>query len=443
MFLKLRNVFFVLIAMFFCMNLAHGDIKNTKKNKNHLFKFQSVSKKKNLKDKKLSSRLHRQGQPPSREFKMAWKNSNNKILPIEMPVEILRSPFDCDIAFSDMEVENRIMSSSFGNKMYQHLQIIFDNVKDMYLDVISDLDCDVNLALDYILPYFDVDINFVECFEDLEKMFLMHDSISRNDTELTESIVLNMKSTWIKNMALEGIFEKFLIKNQILDATRIYSMMDYDLDDEDDLSIFSEVTDQLIIALLRNNEFRKAEELVLNLNVPEEFYRDYDLKLIVKYYSRIGDVQNAKRVIEMMDSSYIKTDAKLYIVDFFAREKKIADFQKYVLASDDEDFKLRANFILNIYQNNFEEALKNIPCDYEESLFNIAEIFVSSNRIPEAEYLINCFGDDWDMEDLEVFFVNAYLKNGNADEAKRVRDEIEDPINKIMASKLITAYLKG
>ncbi|NGX32515.1 MAG: hypothetical protein K1060chlam4_00563, partial [Candidatus Anoxychlamydiales bacterium] len=213
--------------------------------------------------------------------------------------------------------------------------------------------------------------------------------------------------------------------------------------DEDDLYEFSEITDQLVVALLKNNEFKKAEELVLNLNIQDEFYRDYDLKLIVKYYSRIGDIQNAKRVIEMLSSNYVRTDAKLYIVDYFAREKKIGDFQKYVLASDDEEFKLAANFILNIYQNNFEEALKNIPCDYEDALFNIAEIFVSLNRIPEAEYLINYFGDDWDIEDFEVFFVNAYLKNGNADEAKRVRAEMEDPINKFVASKLIAAYLKG
>ncbi|NGX48679.1 MAG: hypothetical protein K940chlam5_00269 [Candidatus Anoxychlamydiales bacterium] len=440
---KLRVIFFVLITMFFSMNLAHGDIENTKKNKNHLFKFQSFSKKKNLKDKKVSTRLHRQGQPPSREFKMAWKNSNNKIVPVEMPIEILRPPLDCDRVFVEMEIENRIMNSAFGNRMYEHLQNIFDNVKDMYLDAMSDLDCDVNLTLDYFLSNFDVDINFVECFEDFEKIFLMQKEILRNDIESAESTALNMKSTWVKNMALEGLFDGYLIKNQIKDATRIYSMMDYDLDDEDDIYEFSEITDQLIIALLKNNEFKKAEELVLNLNIQDEFYRDYDLKLIVKHYSRIGDIQNAKRVIEMISSSYIKTEAQLYIVDYFAREKKIQDFQKYVLASNDEEFKLAANFILNIYQNNFEEALKNIPYDYEDSLFNIAEIFVSLNRIAEAEYLINYFGDDWDIEDFEVFFVNAYLKNGNADEAKRVRDEMEDPINKFVATKLITAYLKG
>lgn len=441
MFTKFKNIFFVLITMFFCMSHAHADLDNTKKNKKNFFKISKLSKKKNVKNKKLSPRLHRGGEPPKRQFKSALKNSNYKILPVETPVEICRPPLDCDTAFTDMEVENKIMSSDFGSKMYQHLQNIFDNVKDMYLDTMSDLDCDVNLTLDHFLPYSDNEVDLLGGFEDFEKIFLMQNAISRNDNKSAENIVADMKSLWVKNMALEGLFEAYLIKNQILDAQRIYSMMDFDLDDEDDEDDFSEITDKLIIGYLRNNEFKKAENLALSIS--DEFYRDYDLKLIVKYYSRIGDIENAMRIIEMISQDYNRREAKLFIVDYYAREKKIQDFQKFVFSSDDEEFKSGANFILNIYQNNFDVALKNMPYDYESALYNIAEILVSLNRIEEAEFLINYFGDDWDIEDMQLFFVNAYLKNGNSDEAKRVRDEMEDPIEKIIASKLIIVYIKG
>ncbi|NGX34328.1 MAG: hypothetical protein K1060chlam1_00680 [Candidatus Anoxychlamydiales bacterium] len=434
MFLKLKNVFFVLITMLFCMNVAHADSENTKRNKNHLFKFQKVSKKKKSKNKELFSQTNR-------KFKTSLKNSNNKILPIEEAIEISQVSLDCDSTFSDLEIESSILRSNYGFKMMQNLKNLFENIKNIYLDTVSDLDCDVNVCLDDFFPYLDTEVNISEVFEDFEKIFLMHDYINREDMLSAENIAADIKTAFIRNMTLEGIFNAYLINNQIQNAKRIYSMMDFDLDDEDGLDELSEITDKLIIALMRNGDLQEAEKIAFNM--PDEDYREYDLKLIVKHLSRRGDIDNAKRIIEKISQDYNKKAAQLYIVEYFAREKKIVDFQKFVISSDDEEFKKSANFILNIYQNDFDLAETNMPYDYEAILENIAEVLVSSNRIKEAEYLINYFGDEYDREEFELFFVNAYLKSGQIDEAKRVRNEIEDPFDKIIASRLIAAFTRG
>ncbi len=429
MFTKLRNVFFVLVTTLFCINLAYANVDNTKKRKMHIFKFQRAKNNK-IKDKKSYPKDNKKFSVNEKKFKAALKNSNFEVLPYD-DEGLKDSPsLDCDIDLTYMEIQNKVLISDFGFKMLNHLKTILFDLKNMYSDFVSGLDCDIKLN------YADSDV--LTILQDVETLL----TISPDFANDLESIMNDVKSIYVKNTLLDILFYQYLVKNQLQEAERIYSLMlDIEEDPEDEMY---EYMQGLIKAYMRNNDFQSAERLALSLQ--NEYDKEQALCLLVKYYSRKADIANAKRILDMINEfCSLKREAKLYIVDYFVRTKRIQDFQKFVFESNEEEFKEAANFILNIYQNNLDEARKNelklseyFLCD--SILDNIIEILISLNKISEAENLINYFWDEYNMENYQLCLINSYLKNANVDAAKRVRDKIEDDFDKIIASRLILAY---
>ncbi|MFA6119512.1 MAG: hypothetical protein WCT85_00270 [Parachlamydiales bacterium] len=453
---KIRN-FLIILFFVFSLNSAFANDEadaNKKKAKEENQKFLKIFQKSQIHksniNKKDGSNKNKLKKVAAKNLKKSHKKFNNgneaKIVSTGLKV----TNFNSDLALMDLEIDMKMLQSKFGENLSRIFMKINPILNEIYAEMMSGVDIPLDI-LSYIpeeVGLGDVDnSNFGSIY--LEKLQGFFSSICKGDIYEAEKTL--SENAILKIIVDELLFDAYIVKNDVVNAERIFLSVHFDEDDSFERLEYIEI---LVLAYLRNNDFASAEKLANSIN--DEFDRDMILAKIVKYYSWINDTENALGIIENMNSYYNKEDALVNVIDSYARQNKIQEIQKLLISSDYYGLNQRVSFILNIYQNNLDKAYEIFQSanfsDFfiEDCIKNIVEIFLSNNRIDEARVLVDRFCDEemiddicFDKEDLYLDFVYAYLRNKDIYKAKEVRDQILDPISKWYASKLISIFING
>ncbi len=359
------------------------------------------------------------------------------------------SEYDMDL--SDLEISFKIFNSKFGYSLFLQNQKLIEALKEMYSICFSDLDINETNLFD-LQNFFDLanlfgstslfdlkkdygNINVMDIFPDLEKINSINSFLFLGDIATAQITANNIDNKFLKNIGLEIIFNNYIQRREPQYAQRIFSMMVFE---KDDMSRF-DYLHTLIIAYLKNKDIGSAEKIAQSFD--NELEKNNAYIYIIKYYTKQNDVRNCVKVFSNISEGPIKEKARIYLYDYFVRKNAIVKFQRCGFSSNSSEFLKATKFILAIYENNLQEAIQNQPINYEFIIENFIELLCSSNQIKQAEQLISTFFDESRKEDYKLYIINSYLKNGNFEEAKKVRNEIqEDLLDKWLASKLISIY---
>lgn len=431
---KFKNVFVAFVVLCFSFTALSAAQNESPKT----LKLFSKMKSKKANKKKVVKKNCSCSQ--NKDFSPIKKNDEPRIFNEEIFNGTVVENLDYDVNLSEDQMFCEAIFSAFGNSCFFSNQKILEGLKEIFGDC-GPIDQEFMFGISQNFG----SKNFDDFLLDLNKLNSFLSFIYQDNIVAAEEILNDIENENLKNFGLGLFFNLFLDKKDPQNAERIFSLMTFsndssEFDDEDDSFDFIEA---LIISYMQNKDFESAERLA-NLEQNEEWDRNQALLHIVKYYTRINDLENAKRIIDEISQKYEKDEATIYILDCYARQKKFQEFKNIVFSSNDIEFKKRAVFILAIYQNNLDEAIQNKPSYYESIIENFIEILCSSNHIKEAEDIINIFGDEYDKDNYKLFMINAYLKNGKIEDAKRLKDEIsnDELIEKWLVSKLIENYQK-
>jgi hypothetical protein len=399
---KFKNVFFFLIAACFmstALMANQNDILNLF-SKIKYRKIAKIEKRKNFckKDNRNS-------------------NSSKNELPIgKIDCDYYSMPnFEYEMGLSDIEIFLRIFNSKFGYSMTLKNQQVTKNEKEIFLGCKS----------------------IMNLLDDFEKSNSVTIFIYLNDPASAENVAKNISSDFNEYLALEYVFSYYVLQKDLKNAERILPLMafyHYDCDPYYD-------THNLILAYLLNKDFESAERIAESID--DEHEKNIAFLNLAKYYAKLNDIKNVNFIINKISDDEYKDLARLYLLDAFAKCKNITEFHKLAFSSNSIEFLKSAKFILALYENNLEEAKNNQSINYELILENFIENLCFSSKIKEAEDLINIFCSEDEKEDYLLFLINAYLKNNNFEEAKRLKNNIQDDFfNKRLVSELISNYSK-
>ncbi len=432
---KFKNIFIALTLFCFSFGL-YGNQTDFLKTVDFYSKMKSKQKKKKERKKNYSYST-------KQNFSSSKKSGNSKSFNAEIPNEDFQN-LEYDMDLVDLEIYSKLVNSKFGYNLSLQNQKLLNALKEIYFSNNSDETalftegCDIK--------------NIMDTFSDLEKLNSIISLLYLGDITTAEITANNIGSIDLKNIGLEIIFNNYIQKKDLQNAQRIVSLMIFEKEEEEDDDDYdyekADYLQTLILAYLQNKDFGSAEKITQTL--PDNEKNDAFVH-IVKYYTKVNDTKNANRILDKISDSFDKDRAKIYLLDLYARQKNIVEFQKLAISSDKSELLQSSKFILAIYENNLQEVIQNQPydyrpCDFDLIINNFVELLCSSNQIKQAEQLINTFSDDGiEKEDYSMFLINAYLKNGNFEEAKRIRNDMEndmeyDLLDKWLASKLISIY---
>lgn len=442
----------ILVVLFiFCLTFALSANQNEKP-KN--FNFYSKLKVKH--SQKKNEKINKCCFSKTKNFSSVKNRGEVKIFTNEILDEKFVDNLDYDVNVAEDEIISKIIFSKFGEDLSQLSSDIFVKFKELY-DL---LELELNLlGIDKndLLELFDLtqddlcDLNIDDFIDDINNFKSFISYFRAGDFDNAEITIKNIDNFLVKDIGLSYVFGQYIYNKEPQMAEKILSFIFLeDLDDDDEDSFFEhyDYLEALVISYLQNKDFKNAER-VANLAENDTLERDSALVYVVKYYLKINDISNAKRIIDNISDSICIENSLIYLLDYYARNKNMVDFQKIVFENTNiPSIKKVAQFILAIYQNDFEKAIRiQLPeRNFKVIIDNFIEMLASANRVDEAENFINIFLDEDEKNDYLLFFINAYLKNNKIEEAKRLSNEIqsgqdfEGKFSRWMVSKLISIY---
>lgn len=383
----------------------------------------------------------------SKKFSSEKKRGESRTSTNQKVDEKFVENFDYDVNLIEYEIVSKILISKFGLEFSE----LNANILKKFAELHELLKLDLNLfgiEKKELLDLFNLsgnlsEINFNEFIDNADKFVSFVSLVNKGDYENAEITVNGINNVFIKDLGLYLIFSEFIFNKQPQKAEKILSYMRFKDSNEDSDEHFDYI-EALVICYLQNKDFENAKRIAY---LSEEGKKNYLLISIVKYYLKVNDLDNANKIIENLSDSY-KEDARVYLLDYYARNKNMVVFQKSLFEIRKSSFNIIGQFILLIYQNNFEKASTiKIPDEKLEIIIgNFIEMLASENRVEDAENFVNIFCDEDEKNDYLLFLINAYLKNNKIEDAKRLCNEIQygqdfdEKLSKWMVSKLIETY---
>lgn len=356
------------------------------------------------------------------------KTQNTKNF-VSIPKNLKATNLDSNLFLLNSEIGWEFQTSSFAYNIYKIYVEMYNKDTENFREKINS---EINAGLDINL--------------DSQEFMNIRLCTSVNNTDFYNLIFFDdfkniekVEKIAVENGCLEEqmafILLSYIKNNDFDNAKRL--LLSYGISFNDSFYYLMDLT----LSYLKKGDYISAEELVYSLN--DKDLKNLALSQIIKSYASINDTANALKIVNKLEIELYEKNI-LYIIDSYARQNKIEEINNLISSNHLQSLKNQVDFILNIYQNNFEEAKKiaiENDIDVTPIIRNMIEILLSNNLIDEAKYLLDTFYDNDFLEfDINQCIIYLYLKNNEIEKAKKIRDEVPELSWKWYISKLISFY---
>lgn len=353
--------------------------------------------------------------------------------------------FYYDLDFNKSEIINQFIISSYDKEVSNSIVCALEYLLRAYDQSKSDKKTEINFLniINYDLSELSIfkdvkDEDFRALMVDIYHLANLMGCLTVNNMYGANKEALDIKNKSLKNLGIYLVFNHYLEKNDLDRAESAFLKLEQDDTDVE----LSDAAKMITLGYLKDSLFQKAQ--VFAYSILDEKARDLALSTIVKFYARIGDIDNAHVFIDSISDKTNKYIALLYILDAYVRERNFSDFRKIVDSIKEKDFQKAALDVLNLELDNFREVRRNLTenDDYRRALLNnFIEILLTKNNFDKAVNVFE-FYLPTTLDEIKLYFVNIYLKNKDNDNATKIADGIQNAFEKWVALKLISIHPK-